>query len=101
VLTPHVVVHAVTELKSLSSACNRLWELDANRLEPNVHYELNLQEGKSAFQRGDVAGEPLFAFVDPCVFDRPTYKLLFELLDNYERGVRAAPCLRPAMDTRW
>ncbi|RLN79088.1 hypothetical protein BBJ28_00006954, partial [Nothophytophthora sp. Chile5] len=56
-------------------------------LEPNVHYELNLQEGKSAYGQGDVAREPLFTFVDPSVFDRPTFKLLFDLLDNYERGV--------------
>ena len=81
-------VVAVAELKSLSAACNKLWELDANRLEPNVHYELNLQEGKNAFARGDVARDALFKFVDPSVFERPTYKLLFELLDNYEREVR-------------
>ncbi|KAG4040440.1 hypothetical protein PC123_g24021 [Phytophthora cactorum] len=73
------------ELKSLSAACNKLWELDSNRLEPNVHYELNLQEGKTAYARGDAAREPLFTFVDPCVFERRTYKLLFDLLDNYER----------------
>lgn len=52
-----------------------------------MHYELNLQEGKNAYQHGDVAHDRLFAFVDPCVFDRPTYKLLFDLLDNYEREV--------------
>ncbi|KAG7379931.1 hypothetical protein PHYPSEUDO_007989 [Phytophthora pseudosyringae] len=73
------------ELKSLSAACSKLWELDANRLEANVHYELNLQEGKNAFARGDAAREPLFSFVDPSVFERRTYKLLFDLLDNYER----------------
>lgn len=55
-----------------------------------MHYELNLQEGKEAFHRGDVARDPLFAFVDPCVFDRPTFQLLFELLDNYERDTGVA-----------
>ncbi|CAI5728119.1 unnamed protein product [Peronospora effusa] len=74
-----------SELKSLSAACNKLWELDTNRLEPNVHYELNVQEGKNAFDRSDMARDPLFTFVDPSVFERPTYKMLFELLDNYER----------------
>ncbi|CEG43062.1 poly-specific endoribonuclease-b-like [Plasmopara halstedii] len=73
------------ELKSLSAACNKLWELDTNRLEPNVHYELNLQEGKSAYARGDVAHEMLFTYVDPSIFERQTFKLLFDLLDNYER----------------
>ena len=82
-----VFVAAVAELQSLSAACNKLWALDTNRLEPNVHYELNVQEGKNAFARGDVAREALFAFVHPSVFERPTFKLLFELLDNYEREV--------------
>ncbi|RLN64199.1 hypothetical protein BBJ29_000365 [Phytophthora kernoviae] len=78
-------VPTFAETKSLSAACNKLWELDSNRLEPGVHYELDLQEGKNAFARGDVAPDPLFAFVDQSVFERPTYKLLFDLLDNYER----------------
>ncbi|KAG1706503.1 hypothetical protein DVH05_001651 [Phytophthora capsici] len=73
------------ELKSLSAACNKLWELDTNRLEAGVHYELNLQEGKTAYARGDAARDPLFTFVDPSVFERRTFKLLFDLLDNYER----------------
>lgn len=61
----------------------------SGRLEPGVDYAINLQAGKSAYQKGDVADEPLFTFVDPCVFDRRTFKLFYDLLDNYERGVRA------------
>lgn len=39
------------------------------------------------WENGDAASEPLFTYVDPCVFERRTYKLFFDLLDNYERGV--------------
>jgi len=31
------------ELGSLSAACQRLWQLDANRLQPGQHYDLNPQ----------------------------------------------------------
>ncbi|KAJ0407300.1 hypothetical protein ATCC90586_002228 [Pythium insidiosum] len=81
------VVPTAAELADISLACDRLWHLDSNRLEPGVHYELNLQEGKSCWQHGDVAEDPLFTFVDQSIFTRRTYKLFFDLLDNYERGV--------------
>lgn len=57
-------------------------------LEPDVDYKINLQDGKHMWERGDYACERLFTYVDPCVFERRTYKLFFDLLDNYERGVR-------------
>lgn len=60
-----------------------------SRLEPGVDYGINLQYGKSAYEKGDVADEPLFTFVDPSIFERRTFKLFYDLLDNYERGVRA------------
>lgn len=75
------------ELQSLSAACDRLWHLDVYRLQPGVDYQLNLQQGKCMWQQGDVAPEPLFTFVDRCVFERRTYHLFHKLLDNYERGV--------------
>ncbi|DBA04172.1 TPA: hypothetical protein N0F65_004280, partial [Lagenidium giganteum] len=78
------------ELKDISLACNRLWDLDSDRLEPGVHYELNLQEGKSSWQDGDVAADPLFSFVDQSIFERRTFKLFYDLLDNYERGTGIA-----------
>ena len=34
------------ELADVAMACNRLWELDRNRLVPGTHYRLDLQEGK-------------------------------------------------------
>ena len=35
------------ELASLSVACNKLWDLDVNRLVPGKDYEIYLQRGKS------------------------------------------------------
>ena len=31
------------ELASVELACQKLWELDENRLEPETHYRINLQ----------------------------------------------------------
>lgn len=53
-----------------------------------MDYKINLQDGKHMWDNGDYANERLFTYVDPCVFERRTYKLFMELLDNYERGVR-------------
>ncbi|RHY26213.1 hypothetical protein DYB32_007798, partial [Aphanomyces invadans] len=78
------------ELKSLSDACNRLWELDENRLNPNEHYQINLQRGKSPYQTGDVAPDNLFTYVNAEVFNKKTFKLFTALLDNYERGTGVA-----------
>ncbi|KAF0761003.1 hypothetical protein AaE_003484 [Aphanomyces astaci] len=78
------------ELKSLSDACNRLWALDENRLNPNEHYQINLQRGKSPYQTGDVAPDNLFTYVNPEVFNKKTFKLFTALLDNYERGTGVA-----------
>ncbi|TMW57443.1 hypothetical protein Poli38472_003368 [Pythium oligandrum] len=75
------------ELRDISLACDKLWALDKNRLEPNVDYELNLQQGKTMWQHGDVTEDPLFTFVDQSVFERPTFRHFVSLLDNYERGV--------------
>ena len=58
----------------LSPLCDRLWDADKNRLTPGVHYKIDPQ-GKTRFHsRQDHASDPLFAFVDPEVFQRPTYK---------------------------
>ena len=39
------------ELESLSDACDRLWSLDSNRLEPNKDYIIDIQKGKSSYQK--------------------------------------------------
>ena len=43
------IIPTPEELSSLSSACNKLWDLDVNRLVPARDYVLNPQEGKSKF----------------------------------------------------
>lgn len=77
------------ELADLSVACEKLWELDAHRLVPDVDYILNLQHGKKAYEVEDFASKPLFTFVDEKALLRPTYASFVALLDNYsaETGV--------------
>mmetsp|Transcript_22199 Transcript_22199/g.37160 ORF Transcript_22199/g.37160 Transcript_22199/m.37160 type:complete len:409 (-) Transcript_22199:1567-2793(-) len=71
------------ELADLSLACDKLWQLDAHRLVPDVDYVLNLQRGKKSYDRDDVAIEPLFSFVDEAALAKPTYAAFVALLDNY------------------
>eukprot|EP00180_Rhodochaete_pulchella_P001294 Plantae.Rhodophyta-Rhodochaete_pulchella.ctg2103.p1 GENE.Plantae.Rhodophyta-Rhodochaete_pulchella.ctg2103~~Plantae.Rhodophyta-Rhodochaete_pulchella.ctg2103.p1 ORF type:complete len:374 (+),score=76.80 Plantae.Rhodophyta-Rhodochaete_pulchella.ctg2103:526-1647(+) len=71
------------ELGSLRAACEQLWELDINRLEPQLDYSINLQERSERDE--DTAPGPLFRYVDKHVFNKPTYLAFHYLLDNYER----------------
>ncbi len=78
------------ELSSLSEACDRLWSLDANRLEPNKDYFLDIQKGKSSYQHGDMATRPLFRKVNDECLQKPTFQRFYALLDNYERSIGQA-----------
>ncbi|CAK4086180.1 unnamed protein product [Aphanomyces euteiches] len=84
------VLPTPSELRSLSDACNRLWDLDENRLEPGEHYQINLQRGKKPYEQGDMAPDNLFTSVNPEVFKKKTFQLFIALLDNYERGIGVA-----------
>jgi poly(U)-specific endoribonuclease len=66
----------------LSDAVQELWKLDANRLNPNADYTVNVQEGKKPYSKEN-AEEPLFSSVSREAFQRPTYKAFMALLDNY------------------
>lgn len=68
---------------SISKAAQYLWDLDVNRLTPNQDYKINVQQGKKPFWKGDNADDPLFTYVDPKTFSRPTYRSFIALLDNY------------------
>ena len=68
---------------SIEQAVQHLWDLDVNRIVPNVDYVLNVQEGKKPYEKFDGASDPLFTSVDSSVFRRPTYKTFYALLDNY------------------
>jgi poly(U)-specific endoribonuclease len=78
------------ELADLGAACNKLWELDVNRLAPGEDYRINLQRGKTPYQPGDSAPGPLFEYVSPAVFRKPTYAAFVALLNNYERATGVA-----------
>ena len=74
---------------SLSDAVQHLWELDVNRLDPEEDYTINVGKGKKPFWKEDKADDPLFSYVDPKCFKRPTYSAFIALLDNYsaETGI--------------
>eukprot|EP00898_Chlorokybus_atmophyticus_P008560 jgi/Chlat1/8705/Chrsp88S08073 len=72
------------ELNSLSAACTRLWDLDMNRLTPNRDYTINVGGQRRRMDTEDYADEKLFVSVEPSVFQRPTYRTFYALLDNYE-----------------
>lgn len=67
----------------MSKACDRLWELDSNRLVPGKDYEIDCGEGKKVYDKGDRASESLFSWLSDDVFRRPTYSRFCSLLDNY------------------
>lgn len=84
-------VPTAEELSDLSLACQKIWDLDQNRLEPNRDYQINLQVGKKSYQEQDSASAPLFTSVNPNAFQsRPTYTAFCSLLDNYERTTGVA-----------
>eukprot|EP00210_Caulerpa_lentillifera_P007189 g6879.t1 len=73
------------ELNDVRLCAQKLWDLDTNKLEPEQHYGIDIQHGKRCFQDGDVAEGKLFRGVSRSVWQRPTYRTFFNLLDNYER----------------
>ncbi|KAK7346794.1 hypothetical protein VNO80_21317 [Phaseolus coccineus] len=71
------------ELADLARACDKLWDLDLNRLIPGKDYEIDCGEGKKAFQKEDMAQGNLFTWVSDDVFRKPTFARFLSLLDNY------------------
>ncbi|KAI3973706.1 hypothetical protein MKX01_031126 [Papaver californicum] len=71
------------ELSDLSQACNKLWELDSNRLVPGKDYEIDCGEGKKVYQNEDMAQGSLFYWLIEDIFRKPTYSRFCSLLDNY------------------
>jgi hypothetical protein len=45
------------ELSDLSLACQKVWDLDGNRLEPGQHYDIDLQARVQFVQFGDSTHE--------------------------------------------
>eukprot|EP01026_Neomeris_dumetosa_P034890 TRINITY_DN2793_c0_g1_i7.p1 TRINITY_DN2793_c0_g1~~TRINITY_DN2793_c0_g1_i7.p1 ORF type:complete len:286 (-),score=38.66 TRINITY_DN2793_c0_g1_i7:196-1053(-) len=73
------------ELDDLSLACQRLWQLDENRLVHSKDYLLNIGEGKYFYQEGDAAPEKLFQGVKQYIWQKQSFLIFYHLLDNYER----------------
>ncbi|XP_050378302.1 uncharacterized protein LOC126795517 [Argentina anserina] len=71
------------ELADLSQACNKIWELDLNRLVPGKDYEIYCGEGKKVYHKGDLAEGNLFSWLSEDVLTSPTYARFCSLLDNY------------------
>ncbi|XAR70580.1 hypothetical protein NMG60_11027481 [Bertholletia excelsa] len=71
------------ELDNFTAACNKLWELDLNRLVPGKDYEIDCGQGKKAYREEDMAEGSLFSWVSEDVFRRPTFARFCSLLDNY------------------
>ncbi|GAV77401.1 XendoU domain-containing protein [Cephalotus follicularis] len=71
------------ELSDLSQACNKLWELDLNRLVPGKDYQIDCGEGKKVYQKEDMAEGSLFYWLSEGIFRRPTFSRFCSLLDNY------------------
>ncbi|WOG90153.1 hypothetical protein DCAR_0209396 [Daucus carota subsp. sativus] len=75
------------ELNDLSKACNKLWELDSNRLVPGKDYQIDCGEGKKVYQKDDMAEGSLFCALNRDIFRRPTFARFCSLLDNYNPHV--------------
>ena len=68
---------------SINHAVQQMWNLDENRLMPNVDYEMNVQGGKKPYWKEDDAPFPLFTRADKEASNRPTYGALIRLLQHY------------------
>ncbi|KAE8683957.1 beta-amylase 3 [Hibiscus syriacus] len=75
------------ELADLSQSCNRLWQLDLNRLELGKDYQIDCGEGKKVHQKGDMAEDRLFYSLSEDTFRKPTLSRFCALLDNYNPNI--------------
>lgn len=86
----NVSTPSTSELADPKLAYSKLWDLDVGRLTPGKEYEANLQTYTTTsrgYRNEDWAKEPLFTRVDPAVFQRGTFKMFKDLMDNYETEV--------------
>jgi poly(U)-specific endoribonuclease len=77
-----MTIPSAAELDNLGLACQKLWDLDDNRLVPD-QYDIDVQDLTTRGE--DAARGPLFARVSEDVWEKPTYKHFKNLLDNYLR----------------
>jgi len=67
----------------IGQAVQHTWDVDTNRLRPDVDYKINVQKGKKPYWKEDKAPNPLFTSVNKSVWQRPTFSTFVALLDNY------------------
>lgn len=72
------------ELKSLTKASEKLWELDHDRLTIARDVFINVQRAVAVYHTGDRSNEEFFDHIERDVFLKPTFRCFFALLDNYE-----------------
>ncbi|XP_002517514.2 uridylate-specific endoribonuclease B isoform X2 [Ricinus communis] len=77
------LVPSQEELSDLSQACNRLWQLDINRLVPGKDYQIDCGDGKKVYEKEDMAQGSLFSWLNEEIFRKPTFSRFCSLLDNY------------------
>ncbi|XP_050223466.1 uncharacterized protein LOC126673383 isoform X2 [Mercurialis annua] len=77
------LVPSQEELADFSQACNKLWELDMNRLVPGKDYRIDCGEGKKIYEKEDMAQGSLFSWLNEDVLRKPTFSRFCSLLDNY------------------
>ncbi|GAB2230314.1 hypothetical protein Drorol1_Dr00014575 [Drosera rotundifolia] len=71
------------ELADLPRACDKLWQLDFNRLVPDKDYQIDCGEGKKVYSKEDMAAGTLFTWLGDDVLRRSTFSRFCSLLDNY------------------
>ena len=89
---------SAADLADLSHAASTLFSLDDNRAVSGVDYSLDLQNPVQTFggsgngRRGPVdrSGSRLFRTAAPSLWHRRSYKLFYDLLDNYTADTSVA-----------
>lgn len=71
------------ELGNIALCAQKLWDLDADKLEPDVDYGIHIQGGTRPYWTSDNAEGKLFLGVSKSVWERPAYRSFYVLLDNY------------------
>lgn len=83
---PQISVEEALQLagNSIEKAISVLWDLDENRLTPDVDYTLDLQRPTESSKKGVATRRPLFRHFSPDVWTRTTYGKFRHLLERYD-----------------
>lgn len=73
------------EFNDITLCAQKLWDLDAERVEPGVDYNIDPQGGTDREWDSDAAPGRLFLNVSGSLWEQPAYRSFRFLLDNYVR----------------